>query len=189
MPQHTCPWWAGYFLTFRLRCLVENPRAILAPHVRNGMLVLEPGPGMGFFTLELARLVGPHGRVVAVDVQERMLSGLRRRAARAGLVDRLDLRLAAAPDLGIEDLAGSMDFALIFHMLHEVPDQKALLAGVHAALRPGGTMLLVEPRGHVSRVDFAASLATCREVGLVDAAGKERERPLHALLLKPATPS
>ena len=50
----------------RLRC---NPASLLAPHVREGMTVLEPGPGMGFFTLELARRVGHTGRVIAVDVQ------------------------------------------------------------------------------------------------------------------------
>jgi ubiquinone/menaquinone biosynthesis C-methylase UbiE len=47
------------------------------------MTVLEPGPGMGAFTLELARLVGSSGRVVAVDVQSKMLDGLKRRAKRA----------------------------------------------------------------------------------------------------------
>ena len=49
------------------------------------MTVLEPGPGMGFFTLELARIVGPEGRVVAVDVQPKMVEGLQKRARRAGL--------------------------------------------------------------------------------------------------------
>jgi ubiquinone/menaquinone biosynthesis C-methylase UbiE len=184
MAAHMCPWWAGYFLTNPLRRLVEDPRAILAPHVRAGMLVLEPGPGMGFFTLELARLVGPHGRVVAVDAQERMLAGLRRRATRAGLLERLDLRLAAGGDLGIDDLVGRVDFAVLFHMLHEVPDPAALLRAVHAALGPGGRLLLVEPRGHVTLAHFADSLAHCRSAGLVEVP-QEVPKPLRALLAKP----
>ena len=49
---------------------------ILSPLVSEGMTVLEPGPGMGFFTLELARLVGPHGRVVSVEMQAKMLEAL-----------------------------------------------------------------------------------------------------------------
>jgi len=61
---------------------MQNPEKVVAPYVREGMIVLEPGPGMGFFTLEIARLVGPSGRVVAVDIQPHMLSRLKRRAAR-----------------------------------------------------------------------------------------------------------
>jgi predicted O-methyltransferase YrrM len=56
--------------------------------------VLEPGPGMGSFTLELARRVGPNGRVIAVDVQPRMIAGLKRRLAKAGLLERVDARIA-----------------------------------------------------------------------------------------------
>ena len=72
MPGRICPWWLGYALASPLRRLMHDPRAILSPLVVEGMTVVEPGPGMGFFTLELARLVGPRGRVVAIDVQPRM---------------------------------------------------------------------------------------------------------------------
>jgi predicted methyltransferase len=64
MHQHrVCPWWLGYLLASPLRRLRHDPSPILAPYLREGMTVLEPGPGMGFFTLELARRVGPSGRV------------------------------------------------------------------------------------------------------------------------------
>ena len=77
MAEHrVCPSWAGYLLASPVRKLLQNPTRILEPYVRAGMNVLEPGPGMGFFTLELARLVGPEGRVVAVDVQPAMIAGL-----------------------------------------------------------------------------------------------------------------
>jgi len=49
-----CPWWLGYLLACPLRRLSQDPGRILAPYVRGGMAVLEPGPGMGFFTLKLA---------------------------------------------------------------------------------------------------------------------------------------
>ena len=51
MSTHTCPWWLGYLLASPLRRLFENPTTRLAPYVREGMFVLEPGPGMGFFAL------------------------------------------------------------------------------------------------------------------------------------------
>ncbi len=61
---------------------------------------------MGFFTLELARRVGPKGRVVAVDVQPRMIAGLKRRLAQAGLLERVDARVATADSLGLRICAG-----------------------------------------------------------------------------------
>ena len=66
MSHTVCPWWLGYVLASPLRRLFLDPVKLLSPYVQAGMTVLEPGPGMGFFTLELARLVGPAGRVVAV---------------------------------------------------------------------------------------------------------------------------
>ncbi|HWQ10059.1 MAG TPA: methyltransferase domain-containing protein, partial [Holophaga sp.] len=95
MPAGVCPWWLGYCLASPLRRLVHDPAEILGPCIRPGMVVLEPGPGMGHFTLELIRLARPGGRVVAVDVAPRMLAGLRRRARKAGLLDGLETREAA----------------------------------------------------------------------------------------------
>ena len=59
MAPRVCPWWIGWLLASPVRKLMQDPARILAPWVRDGMTVLEPGPGMGFFTLELARRVGP----------------------------------------------------------------------------------------------------------------------------------
>jgi SAM-dependent methyltransferase len=101
-----CPWWAGYILASPMRKLAQNPARLLEPFVHTGMTVLEPGPGMGFFTLELARLVGPEGRVIAVDVQPHMIASLRRRAERARLIDRPLLRASGhGPDLA--DMRGA----------------------------------------------------------------------------------
>ena len=166
MANHVCPWWLGYFLVSPLRRLWQHPERVLAPYVGKGMLVLEPGCGMGFFTLDLARMVGPKGRVVAVDLQERMLAGLRRRARKAGLLDRIDVRLAQAHCLGIADLAGQVDVALALHVIHEVPDAAGFFAEIAASLKPDGRVLFVEPRGHVSADAFAASLAMAERVGL-----------------------
>ena len=137
MAQRVCPWWLGYLLASPLRRLMQDPAKVVAPYVREGMTVLEPGPGMGFFTLELARLVGPSGRVVAVDVQPRMLSSLKRRAARAGLLERVDARLATPDSLGIADLAGAVDFTLAFALVHELPAVEPFFAEVATGLEAG----------------------------------------------------
>jgi SAM-dependent methyltransferase len=120
-PHRVCPWWLGYLLASPLRRILIPLAKVLAGHVRPGMTVLEPGPGMGFFTLELARLVGASGRVIAVDIQPRMLDGLRRRAAKAGVLDRVDARLAAPDSLGLADLEGVVDFTLASAVVHELP--------------------------------------------------------------------
>src|ERR1700756_208254 len=117
-----CPWWIGWFLASPFRRLVQDPALIVTPYVRAGMTVLEPGPGMGFFTLELARLVGPSGRVLAVELQPKMLEGLKRRAAKANLSGRVDAPLGAKDSIGLTDVSGTVDFALVFAVVHEMPD-------------------------------------------------------------------
>jgi ubiquinone/menaquinone biosynthesis C-methylase UbiE len=166
MSHVVCPWWIGYLLASPLRRLWQDPHSILSPLVAEGMVVLEPGPGMGFFTLELARLVGPAGRVVAVDVQPRMLAALRRRAERRRLHDRIETRQVAGESLGIADLAGRVDFALAFAMVHEVPDPARFFAEVAGSLKRGARVLLAEPRGHVNAAAFAATLDLAAAHGL-----------------------
>jgi SAM-dependent methyltransferase len=166
MANHVCPVWLGHFLVSPLRRLWQPPEKILAPFVTEGMLILEPGCGMGFFTLDLARMVGPNGHVVAVDLQERMLAGLRRRARRAGVLDRIDPRLAQPSRLGVADLAGRVDVAFALHVVHEVPDAASFFLEIAGALKPDGKVLFVEPRGHVSTDAFGAFLATAARAGL-----------------------
>jgi ubiquinone/menaquinone biosynthesis C-methylase UbiE len=165
MAHHVCPWWIGYLLASPLRRLWQDPARILGPLVAPGMTVLEPGCGMGFFTLAMARLVGPQGRVVAVDIQPKMLAGLQRRARRTGLLDRVELRLAGGEGLGVEDLEGRVDFVLAFAMIHELPENHPFFADAYRALRPGGRLLAAEPRGHVSEDGFASTLARATRAG------------------------
>jgi len=165
MPQRVCPWWLGYLLANPLRRFMQDPRKVLAPYVREGMTVLEPGPGMGFFTLELARLVGPSGRVVAVDIQPRMLAGLKRRAARKGLLDRLDIRLASPDTLGLADLAVTVDFTPAIAVVHELPAVERFFQEVAQASKPGAGLLIAEPTGHVKTTDFEAELQAANRAG------------------------
>jgi ubiquinone/menaquinone biosynthesis C-methylase UbiE len=158
MARRICPWWLGYFLVNPLRRFRQNPATILGPFVSEGMLVLEPGCGMGFFTLELARRVGPQGKVVAADIQGKMLAGLRRRACKAGLADRIEARLVTPGRFMIDDLADRVDFVFAFAVVHELPDPKHFYLEMHRALRIGGKLLVAEPRGHVNSAEFQSSL-------------------------------
>jgi SAM-dependent methyltransferase len=182
MSQRLCPWWMGWALASPLRRLAQDPGAIVSPYVRPGMTVLEPGPAMGFFTLELARRVGEGGRVVAVDLQPRMLAGLRRRAERAGLAGRIEARLATETSLGIDDLAGKVDLVFAFAVVHELPDAGRFFAEVRRVLGPGGRVLVAEPAGHVGAVEFEETLAAARRAGFRVEPGPTIRRSLSAVL-------
>jgi ubiquinone/menaquinone biosynthesis C-methylase UbiE len=172
MSHCVCPWWLGYLLLAPMRRISQPPKRILGPFVRPGMLVVEPGCGMGFFTLDLARMVSPRGRVVAVDLQPKMLAGLRRRVARAGLEGTVEIRQARPDRLGIDDLAGQVDVVPAIYVVHELQDAAAFFAEVARALKPEGTLLVLEPPLHVSRAVFESSLALAVGAGLV-----VRDRP------------
>lgn len=165
MSKRVCPWWLGYLLASPLRRLMGNPRELLSPYVREGMLVLEPGPGMGFFTLELARLVGPSGRVMAVEIQPRMITGLKRRLAKAGLLERVEVRAAAADSMGVADLAAKIDFTLAFAVVHEMPSSRQFFTEAAAVSKPGANLLFAEPAGHVKPEHFEAELQDAARVG------------------------
>jgi len=179
-----CPPWFGYVLANPVRRLWQDPHRILAPYVTAGMTVLEPGPAMGFFTLELARLVGPSGRIVAVDLQAKMLEALGRRARKRGLEGRIEMRQATEAGLGIADLAGRGDFALAFAVVHEVPDQDRFFAEVAAALKPGARVLFAEPRSPVSESLFSEELRLAAAHGLGEAGRPAIKSSRAALLVK-----
>ena len=165
--HHVCPPWIGYFLLANpLRRVLYSPQSVLGALVSEGMTVVEPGPGMGYFTLALARMVAPRGRVVVMDIQPMMLDVLRRRARRAGVQDRIDIRLIQADGLGIADMNGKVDFFLAFAMVHEVPDARRFFHEASASLKNGGKMLFSEPSGHVGETQFARSLEIAAAEGL-----------------------
>lgn len=169
MGPHVCPWWGGYFIDNPLRRWLHNPERILAPYVKPGMAALDFGCGMGLFTIAMAKLVGEQGRVVAADLQPRMLAVLQRRAERAGVADRIRTHRCQPASIG---LAEPLDFALAFWSIHETLDMKHLFAEVYGCLRPGGRFLAVEPIGHVTAEAFAGMMELAAEAGF-----REQERP------------
>ena len=165
MEHHVCPWYIGYFLANPLRKLYQDPVKILSPYVKTGMTVLEVGPGMGFFSIPLARLVGEKGKVYSVDLQERMLQTLRKRATKKKVQHVIEVRQCSESSLEIKDLNGKNDFALAFAVVHEIPDTQNLFREIHNSLRQGGILLVSEPRAHVSKESFEEYFSIAKHVG------------------------
>lgn len=184
MSKRVCPWWLGYFLASPLRRWLEDPKEILDTYVGEGMTVLEPGPGMGFFTTEIARRVGANGRVVAVDLQPKMLHGLKRRLQKLGLANRVDARLASAASLGLDDLPGSVDFIFAYAVVHEMPSSPSFFNQAAVAAKSGGRLLLVEPKGHVTPEEFEAEIQDAAQAGFALVQHPNLRRGRSALLQK-----
>ena len=183
MSNRVCPWWLGYLLASPLRRLLQDPAAIVKPYVSEGMTALDIGCGMGFFSLPLAGLVGKTGRVVCVDLQEKMIGGLVRRAEKAGLSERIDARVCRKDSLGLGDIVKEIDFAIAFALVHEVPDKERLFSEIHKTLKEGAKLLLAEPTGHVSGSDFETTLSIARREGF-ELVGKLDIRRSRAVLLQ-----
>jgi ubiquinone/menaquinone biosynthesis C-methylase UbiE len=162
----------GYLLINPIRRLLENPDKILRPFVTEGMTVLEPGCGMGYFTLPLADMVGPRGRVIAVDLQDKMLAALSRRAERKGLLMRIEVRKASIDSLSLADLTDRVDFAVAFHVVHEVQEENSFFSEIFNVLRGGGGLFVVEPRFHVTRQAFDRSVAAAKDAGFAVGASR-----------------
>ena len=160
--HRVCPVEKAGILDFGLRRLLQNPGKILRPYVKEGMSALDLGCGPGFFTVEMARRVGKTGMVVAADLQQGMLDILKKKLAAAGLAGRVKFNLSRPAGTG---LAERFDFIMVFYMLHEVPDQARFLAEIHSLLKPGGKVLLVEPKWHVTRDEFRKAVALMEQAG------------------------
>ncbi len=163
MAGYVCPWWAACFtIDIPLRKFVHDPLRIVGPYLKHGMTVLDVGCGVGWFSIPMAEMVGEDGKVIAVDLQQEMLDILGRRAERTVLGRRIRLHKCDQNHLGID---ANIDFALVFAMLHEVPDQERMLGEIKDSLKPEGKLLLAEPPIHVSKKAFDNEVVVAQKVG------------------------
>jgi len=160
--KRICPWWLCFTFDNIFRTLIHDPEKILGPYVHEGNVALDIGPGMGYFTVPMARMVGENGRIIAADIQERMLSGIKKRVERSGLQDRIVAHLCSSHSLGIND---SVDFILAFWMLHEVPDKQRFLADLFSLLKDNGNFLLAEPKIHTTKANFEEAVRSAEHAG------------------------
>lgn len=126
------------------RDLWQRPDQIMdALGVADGSVVADIGAGSGWFTIRLARRVGPQGLVYAEDVQTEMINAISRRVSREGLNN-------VKPVLGLKNdprlPAQSLDAALMVDAYHEIENRVAVLANLARALKPQGRIGVVDFR-------------------------------------------
>jgi len=160
--HHVCPRWLCFTFDNWIRRRLQNPDQIIKPYVREGDTVVDVGPGIGFFTIPMARIVGDRGQVIAVDIQEEMLTAISARALRAGVAHRIRPCLASPGSLNVREMA---NFILAFWMAHEVPDQERFFAQLHTVLKKEGKFLLAEPKLHVSKTQFDDAISMAQKIG------------------------
>jgi ubiquinone/menaquinone biosynthesis C-methylase UbiE len=159
-----CHWWLGYLLLLPLRKIYHKPERIIGPYVKPGMTVMDYGSAMGFFSIPFAQIVGSAGKVYCVDIQDKMLDKLKQRAIDFN-VEQIIHTLKVGGDYNASKLAGTLDFALLFAVAHEVPDRAKLFSELSLMLKPGGKLMFAEPKGHVSEEDFARSISYAEQSG------------------------
>jgi ubiquinone/menaquinone biosynthesis C-methylase UbiE len=159
---YVCPAEFAGSLDNSLRKLVHNPRKILEPYINKSMTVLDLGCGPGYFTTELARLVGVDGRVIAADLQQGMLEKTIRKIRGTDLEQRVKIHNCQDDKIGISE---KVDFALVFWMVHEVPDHRSFFGELKSILNPGGKIWIIEPRIHVRERSFKKMITYAESAG------------------------
>jgi ubiquinone/menaquinone biosynthesis C-methylase UbiE len=116
---------------------------LAALEIKPGQVVCDMGCGNGFYTLQLARLVGPEGRVLAVDIQPEMLHMLDERAKEAQLAN-IELIEGTVVDPKLPE--GELDLVLLVDVYHEFSHPEAMLKAIRRSLKPKGRVALAEFR-------------------------------------------
>ena len=138
-----CPVWLLWLFEFDNPFTKTNRAAVIIGHLglQPGMAVLDAGCGPGRLTIPLARAVGEHGRMTAMDIQSGMLRRVEGKAQAANLTNIEYLNAGLGDGVLSPD---SYDRALLVTVLGEIPDREAALKEIFAALKPGGILSITE---------------------------------------------
>jgi len=128
-------------LEFRMRDFFRPPERILREAgILNGMTVLDFGCGPGGFSLAAARLVGPEGRIYAVDNHPLAVKSVQRAAKQQGFSNILTILGGSVADLQ----GGSVDMTLLYDVLHDLHEPGLILVELHRVLKPRGVLSVTD---------------------------------------------
>ena len=153
----------------------QKPEQVMdALYVGEGSVAADLGAGGGWFTIRLARRVGPHGTVYAEDIQRLMIEAIQRRVQREGLADVVKTVLGTGADPFPGLAPGTLDAVLIVDAFHEMAEPVVLLRNVARTLKPQGRIGIIDYRegeggpgpGPDERVPPSVIVAKAKEAGL-----------------------
>jgi len=130
----------------------EQPQLVIdALEIKPGQTIADLGAGSGYYSFRIAPLVGPTGRVLAIDIEPAMLEAVAQRATREHVANiRPVLCSERDPNLAPH----SVDLLFMVDVYHELEYPYEVMAKVRAALRPGGRVALIEYRAEDPEVQI-----------------------------------
>ena len=122
----------------------EQPeKALAALHLKPGMFVGDVGAGTGFYSLRIAQMVAPNGKVFANDIQPPMLERLRKNAEAHNINDiETVLGTESNPNLP----ADALDLVVMVDVYHELSRPQRMLDSIRDSLKSDGQLVLLEFR-------------------------------------------
>ncbi len=165
MAHKVCPYWVGFLLLNPLRKIYHDPDKILRPYLKPGIKALDIGSAMGFFSLPMAKIIGKKGKVICVDIREKMLSKLKKRAKKVNLSDQIILHVCSQNSLNLEKYTGEIDFALASAVVHEIHDTAKFFSDLNKSLKQSAKLLIMEPEKRVSMENFTTSISHAEDNG------------------------
>ncbi len=136
------PQFAANLIDNPLRRRIQPPDEMAVRHgIAPGMTVLEVGPGNGTYTVAAARRVGNAGKMVAVDIEPKMIERVERRAQAEGITI-IEARVANVYDLPFDD--ETFDAITMIAVIGEIPQPEKAMREFHRVLRPAGTLAFSE---------------------------------------------
>jgi putative heme-binding domain-containing protein len=179
------------WLTRANRDAQERPEMLVdSLQILPGATVVDLGAGAGYFTWRLAQRVGSRGKVIAVDIQQKMLDLVAADARKRGLTN-VAVVLGSERDPSLPESA--VDLVFIANAYHEFSQPDAMLAAVRRSLKPHGRLVVVEYSGE-NTDDPVAGLYTMTLPEIrseIEAAGFQLDRVLdflpmqHGLIFTP----
>ncbi len=164
----------------------EASKVIRILDIKPGQTVADIGAGSGYYTMRVAPVVGPRGRVIAQDIVPRYLADLQRRTAKAKLGN---VRFVRGTPSDPRLPRASIDVALLIHMYHEIAEPYALLYRLRASLKPDARIAIVDLDRSSAMHGMPKALLVCevKAVGYTLVSIDDLE-PGYLAVFKPAAP-
>jgi ubiquinone/menaquinone biosynthesis C-methylase UbiE len=149
-------------LESKLRKKIQNPKKFLEKYIKKDMKILDFGCGPGIFSIELAKIIGPKGKVIAADLQEEMLNQLRIKLENNPLKKKIRLHKCEKDKINLKE---KIDFVFAFYVIHELSNKKSFFDEISKITKKNSKLFIVEPRFHVSKENFEKTIKMAEKAG------------------------